>query len=59
MSIDRRELVRLHNPKLDSFVWNSPLSVGNGEFVFTADPTGLQSFPEGYEQGLPLCTMSH
>lgn len=59
MSIDRRELVRLHNPKLDSFVWDSPLSVGNGEFVFTADPTGLQSFPEGYEQGLPLCTMSH
>jgi hypothetical protein len=36
----------------------SPLSVGNGEFVFTADVTGLQTFPDRYEQGIPLCTQS-
>ncbi|HSW51274.1 MAG TPA: hypothetical protein VLH09_13910, partial [Bryobacteraceae bacterium] len=32
--------------------------VGNGEFAFTADLTGLQTFPETYEQGIPLCTQS-
>ena len=36
----------------------SPLSVGNGEFAFTADPTGLQTFPEPYESQMPLCTQS-
>ena len=59
MPINRKELVQIHNPKLDRFTEDSPLSVGNGEFVFTADPTGLQSFPEFYEEKLPLCTMSH
>ena len=32
--------------------------MGNGEFAFTADITGLQTFPEKYEQGIPLCTQS-
>jgi len=36
----------------------SPLSLGNGEFAFTADITGLQTFPEEYEQAMPLCTMA-
>jgi len=36
----------------------SPLSVGNGEFAFTADVTGLQTFPETYARGIPLCTQS-
>ena len=36
----------------------SPLSVGNGEFAFTADITGLQTFSWEYEQSMPLCTMS-
>lgn len=26
----------------------SPLQVGNGEFAFAVDPTGLQTFPEAY-----------
>jgi hypothetical protein len=39
----------------------SPLSVGNGEFAFTADVTGLQTFAEAYDKDpkhTPLCTMS-
>jgi len=34
------------------------LSVGNGEFAFTVDVTGLQSFPEYYENGISLGTQS-
>lgn len=58
MSINRYELVSRHNPqntKVDAY---SPLSVGNGELAFSADITGLQSFPEGYEKAMPLCTQS-
>jgi hypothetical protein len=36
----------------------SPFSVGNGEFAFTADVTGLQTFPEEYQEKMPLCTMA-
>lgn len=57
-SIDRASLVRRHNPVVDSFDPLAPLSVGNGEFAFTADLTGLQTFPKFYEEGIPLCTMS-
>jgi len=57
--IDRRALVRRHNVTLRKVDPLAPLSVGNGEFAFTADVTGLQSFPEVYEKGIPLCTMSN
>ena len=50
-AIDRRTLVRRHNPTLRRPDSRSPLSVGNGEFAFTADVTGLQSLA-------PLCTQS-
>ena len=56
--IDRRTLVRRHNPVLRGLDPRSPLSVGNGEFAFTADATGLQTFPEIYERDTPLCTQS-
>jgi hypothetical protein len=56
--IDRRALVTRHNPALDRLNANSPLSVGNGEFAFTADITGLQTFPELYEKTTPLCAQS-
>jgi hypothetical protein len=46
------------NPVLTAFDPRSPLSVGNGEFAFTADITGLQTFPGRYEKGCPLCTQS-
>ena len=56
--IDRKALVDRHSPvlhKLDPF---SPLTLGNGEFAFTADITGLQTFSNEYEKSMPLCTMS-
>jgi protein-glucosylgalactosylhydroxylysine glucosidase len=56
--IDRTALVRRHSPVLRQVDPLSPLSIGNGEFAFTADVTGLQTFPEIYEQATPLCTMS-
>ncbi|HYW69428.1 MAG TPA: hypothetical protein VE961_00245 [Pyrinomonadaceae bacterium] len=57
-SIDRKALVTRHNPVLRKFDPLSPLSIGNGEFAFTADATGLQTFPDEYEKSMPLCTMS-
>ncbi|GGG03438.1 glycoside hydrolase family 65 [Paenibacillus abyssi] len=54
--IDRRALVKRHNPVLNRLDPLSPLSVGNGQFAFTADLTGLQSFPQHYE--VPLGTQS-
>jgi len=54
--IDRAAVVRRHNPVLHGFDPLTPLSVGNGEFAFTADVTGLQTFPELYEHGCPLGT---
>ena len=56
--IDRRALVQRHNPVVTALDPLAPLSVGNGEFAFTADVTGLQTFPELYEAGMPLCTQS-
>ena len=60
MAINRYELVSRHNPVLEALAPRSPLSVGNGEFAFTADVTGLQSLYEAHlEKGsMPLCTMS-
>jgi hypothetical protein len=43
---------------LRDFDPRSPLSLGNGEFAFTADITGLQTFPGHYRNAVPLCTMS-
>jgi len=57
--IDRRALVRRHNPVIKSVDPLAPLSVGNGQFAFTADVTGLQTFAAAYEPGIPLCTQSH
>jgi hypothetical protein len=56
--IDRAALVNRHNPSLRQLDPLSPLSLGNGEFAFTADVTGLQTFPEEYQEKMPLCTMS-
>ncbi len=57
-AINRSALVRRHNPGLRELDPLSPLSVGNGEFAFTADITGLQTFSAAYESAMPLCTMS-
>jgi hypothetical protein len=57
--IDRRELVQRHNPTITQFDPFSALTVGNGEFAFTADITGLQTFAEECERVFPLCTTAH
>src|SRR5262245_26334125 len=57
-SINRAALVTRHNPVLRRLDPLSPLTVGNGEFAFTADITGLQTLSGEYENAMPLCTMS-
>ncbi|BCM91563.1 hypothetical protein IAD21_03438 [Abditibacteriota bacterium] len=52
MAIDRHALVTRHNVVLTKFNGERPLQVGNGEFAFGMDSTGLQSF-------VPFNTMSH
>ncbi|MGV3704972.1 MAG: hypothetical protein ACO1NU_06290 [Arcticibacter sp.] len=56
--INRQQVVSRHNvinTKIDSL---SSLSLGNGKFAFTADVTGLQTFPEAYRKGVSLGTQS-
>jgi hypothetical protein len=57
--IDRYALVSRHNIENSVIDSLNSLSVGNGEFAFTVDITGLQTFPEFYEKGVPLGTMSN
>jgi hypothetical protein len=56
--IDRHALVMRHNVVLHQFDADNPLTIGNGEFAFTVDATGLQTFPEAFEQTTPLGTLS-
>ena len=56
--IDRVAMVRRHCPVLTTANIRSPLQVGNGEFAFTADVTGLQTFADEYLKGMPLGTLS-
>ncbi|MBC3765489.1 hypothetical protein [Neptunicella marina] len=55
--IDRQALVSRHNPALNKIDWHSPFTLGNGQFAFTADVTGLQSLADDYyAKGTPLET---
>lgn len=56
--IDRHALVVRNNPHVTAVDTMASLTVGNGEFAFTADVTGLQSFPSAYSKGVPLGTQS-
>ena len=56
--IDREALVTRNNPQVSSFDSLASLSVGNGEFAYTVDATGLQTFPAMYSNGVPLGTQS-
>lgn len=49
--IDRKALVRRHNVHQRELDPRSPVSVGNGEFAFTMDLTGLQTLPNDYPVG--------
>lgn len=56
--IDRYALVNRHNVQLTSPDTLGSLSVGNGEFAFTVDVSGLQTFYKEYENGISLGTQS-
>lgn len=56
--IDREKLVNRNSPINNQIDSLSSLSVGNGEFAYTVDITGLQTFPEKYKQGVPLGTQA-
>ncbi|MGD0767819.1 MAG: glycoside hydrolase family 65 [Tepidisphaeraceae bacterium] len=58
-SIDRRALVQRHNPVIRQVDPFSALTVGNGNFAFTADVTGLQTFTDDYRKQFPLCSCAH
>lgn len=56
--INRKAVVTRNNPHITSLDTLGSLTVGNGHFAYTVDITGLQSFPDFYANGIPLCTMS-
>jgi hypothetical protein len=56
--IDRHALVSRHDPSLTAVDPHAPMMVGNGQLAFTADITGLQTFPEPYSPLAPLLTMA-
>jgi hypothetical protein len=56
--IDRHALVARHHPTIAAVDRSSPFMVGNGSLAFTADITGLQTFPEQYSELVPLMTQS-
>src|SRR5690349_4515224 len=56
--IDRHALVTRHNPTIAAVDPSAPFMVGNGNFAFTADITGLQTFPDQYSSLVPLMTQA-
>lgn len=56
--IDRQALVSRHNVILTGIDRHAPIMLGNGDLGFTADITGLQTFPEQYSELAPLLTMA-
>ena len=56
--IDRHALVSRHNPTVTAIDKSAPFMVGNGNLAFTADITGLQTFPEQYSTLVPLMTQA-
>lgn len=57
-TIDRKALVERNNPTVTKFDSLSSFTVGNGDFAYTVDATGLQTFPDYYRNGVPLGTQS-
>lgn len=56
--IDRMALVHRHAVVVRKVDPMGTLAVGNGEFAFNLDVTGLQSYPETYAKTLPLGILS-
>lgn len=56
--INREAVVKRHNVHVNKIDSLSSLTVGNGNFAFTVDATGMQSFPDAYSKGVALGTQS-
>jgi hypothetical protein len=56
--IDRHALVTRHNIVQTRIDPHAPVMLGNGNIGFTADITGLQTFPQAYSNLAPLLTMA-
>jgi hypothetical protein len=56
--IDRHALVTRHNIALTTADPLATLQVGNGEFAFAVDVTGLQTFPDNCLEGIQLGTQT-
>src|SRR5690606_14237395 len=56
--INRFALVNRNNITITDPDTLGSLSVGNGEFAFTVDASGLQSFYQDYENGIALGIMA-
>jgi hypothetical protein len=57
--VDRQAVVSRHDVTVTKIDPQSPLSVGNGDFAFTVDVTGLQSLePFYHDHGIPTETLS-
>ena len=56
--IDRHALVERHAIVQSRIDRHAPVMLGNGSLGFTADITGLQTFPEQYAPQSPLLTMA-
>lgn len=56
--INRACVLERNNPVVKNADPLNSLSVGNGHFATTVDVTGMQSYPQNYELGVPLCSMS-
>ena len=55
-NMERRSVVERHSPHFTEWDAFSPLSVGNGEYCYTADLTGTQTFDGFHQSGIPLLT---
>jgi len=56
--IDRHALVTRHNIVVHDIDPMGAMAVGNGEFAFNFDVTGLQTFPEYYQKTMPVGILS-
>ena len=56
--IDRHALVTRHNVVVHTLDPNGAMAVGNGDFAFNFNVTGLQSFPEYYAKTMPIGILS-
>lgn len=56
--IDRKAVITRNNVQVNQLDTLASLSVGNGSFAFTVDGTGLQTFPDMFQYGVPLGTES-